>query len=797
MESQVQARPAARSARRGPIVAVWVAVGLAVQAALTVLDVVSSDKVVFTTTFVLVPFALAIIGRWRVTAFAAALAVALSIASGFWDHYAFSDDHLLRITIVTAGGLLAVLAAWALGRAAEERRRMTVLAAVGRLSGAETLEAAVAGLEEALVPSVADRCWIDVDEPDGTMRRVLGEGEPRPVARDEPERARLFHGAGVTGAIVPVASGRLGLETSHPAYDADDLAFFGILAGRVSLVLANARLVTDLRSIRARLDGILESLAEAVTVHDEEGQTVYANAAAARLLGRASPDEVMAAKPGELGARFAITREDGSPVAIADLPGRRLIAGEPAPSLLTRSVDRTTGEAYWLLTKATTLDDQGRRYAVNIIEDVTHAKEAELRQRFLAQAGQLLASSLDYQETLARVAMLAVPWLADWCAVDLPDDHGGIHQVALAHADPTKIAMAEELRSRFPPDPEAATGVPGVLKGGPAELYPKIPDELLSQAISDPEQLEAIRALGMRAVMIVPMRIGDTTLGAITLISADSGRTFDEDDFAFAQDLALRAAWAIQNARLYAEQVRVAHTLQASLLPERLSEIPGWLSAAAYQAGEQGADVGGDFYDIVAVGGGRHLVFLGDVTGKGIEAAALTSLVRHSVRTAARFDPRPAKVLELVDAILVEQPKLAPVTLVCALIDHDRLTVASGGHPPALLRRGDAVRELGPGGVVLGAIGGLAFPETTYTLEPGDTLVLYTDGVTDTPGTNERFGHERLAGLLTHAPEAPGEIIEQIDGALRAFQTGTAIDDRAILVLRFTGTAAAGLRSVA
>ena len=123
-----------------------------------------------------------------------------------------------------------------------------------------------------------------------------------------------------------------------------------------------------------------------------------------------------------------------------------------------------------------------------------------------------------------------------------------------------------------------------------------------------------------------------------------------------------------------------------------------WLSAASYQAGEQGAEVGGDFYDIVGAGSGRHLVFLGDVTGKGIAAAALTSLVRHSVRTAARFDPRPSAVLRLVNDILVEQPRLSPVTLVCALIDGARLTVASAGHPPPLLRRAGTVRELGGGG---------------------------------------------------------------------------------------------------
>jgi serine phosphatase RsbU (regulator of sigma subunit) len=289
--------------------------------------------------------------------------------------------------------------------------------------------------------------------------------------------------------------------------------------------------------------------------------------------------------------------------------------------------------------------------------------------------------------------------------------------------------------------------------------------------------------------MIVPMRIGDDTLGAITFVSADSGRTFDDDDFAFAQDLALRAATAVQNARLYEEQARVAHTLQASLLPDRLPEVPGWLGAASYQAGEQGADVGGDFYDIVPATGDRHLVFLGDVTGKGIAAAALTSLVRHSVRTAARFDSRPGAVLALVNEILVEQPRLAPVTLVCALVDGPRVTVAAGGHPPPLLRRGGAVTELGARGVLLGAIGGQAYPEVTVTVAAGDTLLLYTDGVTDTPGSGERFGHERLSAILDAAPGEPDAVLDRIEAALREFQFGTAVDDRAMLVLRFTGAA--------
>jgi PAS domain S-box-containing protein len=786
------ARFAARTGARRTGVARWLLLALAALAALVVLDTTTAEGLIFTTAYVLPPFALAVAGNWRAVGALSVVAFSLAFASGWWNDYAGSDDHLLRLSIVFSGCLLAMFAAWALGRAADERARMGVLAAVGHLSGAESTGDVGRPLAEALVPAVADVAWVDLD---GTRLFEHGGAAPPPESAAAPE----LRDRG-TRVLIPLDDfGTLGLATTHAPYDTDDLAFLEILAGRVALVLKNALLVTDLRSTRARLDGVLGALAEAVTVHDDEGQTVYANAAAARLLGRDTPEEVTAARPGELAARFVITKEDGSSVEVQDLPGRRLVAGEPAPELLTRSIDRETGRVYWLLTKATLLEDEGRNFAVNIIEDVTDSKHSEQRQRFLAEAGQVLASSLDYQQTLQRVAQLTVPWLADWCAVDMPDQQGGLEQVALAHVDPAKIAMAEDLRRRYPPDPDAPNGVPGVLRGGPPELYADIPDEMLEQAISDPEQLEAIRAVGMRSVMVVPMRVAEETLGALTLATADSGRRFTADDFAFAQDLALRAATAIQNARLYEAQVRVAHTLQASLLPERLPELPGWGGAASYQAGEQGAEVGGDFYDIVGADGGRHLVFLGDVTGKGIAAAALTSLVRHSLRTAARFDPRPASVLSLVNDILVEQPRLAPVTLVCALIDGARMTVAAAGHPPPLLRRAGKVVELGPTGILLGAVGGQTFREETVELRPGDTVLLYTDGVTDTPGADERFGPERLSEILTTAPDAPSDILERIEAALREYQAGTAIDDRAMLVLRFEGNgdAVVGLRPAA
>jgi PAS domain S-box-containing protein len=258
------------------------------------------------------------------------------------------------------------------------------------------------------------------------------------------------------------------------------VALLAVIAARAReratrLADRNQALARDLDAAQARLDGILGSLGEAVTVHDERGQTVYANHAAAELLGCASIDEVLTAEPGELARNFTISHEDGSPVGVDDLPGRRLMRGEDAPSLLTRSVRRDTGEAFWLLTKATmTQEPSGARLAINIIEDVTDAKDAELRQRFLAEAGQLLASSLDYEQTLERVARMIVPRLADWCVIDMVDEHGDIVNVAVAHADPAKVAVATWTR-RPACRPSCAAAPPSSIRKSPTRCWRPAP----------------------------------------------------------------------------------------------------------------------------------------------------------------------------------------------------------------------------------------------------------------------------------------------------------------------------------
>ncbi len=232
----------------------------------------------------------------------------------------------------------------------------------------------------------------------------------------------------------------------------------------------------------------------------------------------------------------------------ADLPGQRLLAGEENPSLLTRSVVRGTGRVYWLLTKATRLDDGGA-LAVNIIEDVTEAKTAERRQRFLAEAGELLVSSRDYEQTLQHVAVLVVPTLADWCAIDLVDQAGDLQRVALVHHDPDKKRRADELHQRYPPRLGTDQGLAAVLLDGRSLLVGEVTDEMLAASARDPEHGRLLGELGMRSAMLVALRAHGDTIGVLSLVNSDSHRTFDETDLAFAEEVARRAALAVDNAR--------------------------------------------------------------------------------------------------------------------------------------------------------------------------------------------------------------------------------------------------------
>ena len=200
--------------------------------------------------------------------------------------------------------------------------------------------------------------------------------------------------------------------------------------------------------------------------------------------------------------------------------------------------------------------------------------------RFFDEANAVLASSLDYRITLAHLADLTVPYLADWCVVQVAEDGGSLDQLAVAHEDPEKVAWARELQERYPTDPDAPQGAPNVLRTGRSELYPDISDEMLVATSRDDEHLELMRRLGFSSAMVVPLVARGKTLGVITFVSAESGRRFGEEDLNRAESLARRAALAVDNARLYREARREIIERQRAvaglLAAQRIARLGNW-----------------------------------------------------------------------------------------------------------------------------------------------------------------------------------------------------------------------------
>ena len=418
--------------------------------------------------------------------------------------------------------------------------------------------------------------------------------------------------------------------------------------------------------------------------------------------------------------------------------------------------------------------------------------EAQERFEFLASASAQLAESLDYRSTLARAARIAVPRLADWCTIEVPDEEHQDIEFVVAHVDAEKVDLAHELRRRFPPDPRGRRGgVPAVMRTGRPTLIAEITDDLLAANAENEEHLSFLRELGIRSVMIVPLVARGRTIGAASFISEKEHRRYSDEDLRLAEELARRAAIAIDNARLYRDRSHVARTLQESLLPPRLPKIPGIEIAARYRFAGEGNEIGGDFYDLFETGDGAWAIVVGDACGKGPEAAALTGLARHSVRAAAVGERVPSRVLALLnESILGQVTDNRFLTAAYARLEPGegsaRMIVACGGHPPPMVVRSSGVVEVTHStGTLVGILPDAEFTDECVELNAGDAMVLYTDGVVEARRGDDIFGEDRLRDLLTTCTKYDARgVANAVRQAVADFQPGVPHDDMAILVLR-------------
>ncbi|GAW52167.1 MULTISPECIES: SpoIIE family protein phosphatase [unclassified Nocardioides] len=408
-------------------------------------------------------------------------------------------------------------------------------------------------------------------------------------------------------------------------------------------------------------------------------------------------------------------------------------------------------------------------HAVDRIQAQDAAADREAKLAFLAEASVQLSGDLDYESTLTAVAEAAVPWFADWCAISLEED-GRLRNIAVAHAHPGHAYLVEELQTKYAADPDAERGTHQVLRTGVSELIPEISDEMLALTAYDDEHLRLLRALNFRSALICPLKSGDRVLGVVTWVAGEHGRRFGPADLAFGEDLARRAAVAIDNAELHSELRDVALRLQHAVLPERLPDLPDWTTAVVYRPAGR-TDVGGDFYDVIDLGGGRVAMFVGDVMGRGVQAASVMAQMRSAIRTLVALDADPAAVMDSLDLVFDRLELDHLVTVAYAVTDPVAGTaqVINAGHPAPLILRHDGSLDIVANGetMLLGAGGG-ARDVATLPLDPGDTILLYTDGLVERRGEDLDDGMARLIDVCRNrGNERLGDFLQHMIDAVR------------------------------
>src|SRR4051812_15107926 len=415
------------------------------------------------------------------------------------------------------------------------------------------------------------------------------------------------------------------------------------------------------------------------------------------------------------------------------------------------------------------------------------------RLRFLAEVSESLITTLDAGKSAAQLAELVVSRLCDWAVVSLVGEDGGPGEEAWAHRDPARRAdVATYMTGRLRGTGDDEAMVDALMSGQPVQMIP-VREDLVAPSLPTEEVRAAWRRLQTVSYTIVPLRARGETFGALVLLNSGDRPPHSEAEIATAVEVARRGALALDNARLYGRQLKVAETLQHSLLtpppqPDYLQIAVRYRPAGAYQ------QVGGDWYDAFQQPDGATLLVIGDVVGHNVDAAAAMGQIRSILRGLACDRPEsPARILSRVDRVLTTLGVPTLATALLARIEQPadlaaaglrRLRWSSAGHlPPLLLRPDGTLLSLGsPPERLLGSGSACARSDQEVLLSPGDTVVFYTDGLIEYGRTGIDEGIDRLTGHLADLAELPLE--DLCDGLLDRVPPGRADDDIAILAVR-------------
>jgi PAS domain S-box-containing protein len=587
----------------------------------------------------------------------------------------------------------------------------------------------------------------------------------------------------------------LGRRIEMPARRLDDGAEFPVeltivraaAAGQGPTVIArDVSHRGEIERVRDHLSQVVAGTQDAVLSKDLDGVVTSWNPAAEALYGYTAEEAI--------GSHVSFLMADEVKHEVATILNK-VRRGERLDTYETRRMRKDGTEIDVALTISPIGGPGGRLSGASVIaRDITAERRRRRARDFLIAATRDLDASLDPTETARNIVAKAVPDLAEVCIIDFIRPDGRIGDSVAAAAIPGAAERLERIRRESPLDQEGDHPVAQVLRDGDPMIWRDLKEPAVAESVAQTDAHQAlIDEAGYESAAVVGLIARGRTIGALSFLHANANVRYEAIDLEFLGELGDRAALAIDNARLYSERDAIARNLQRGLRPPRPARVEGLESSVVFEAAGRGIEIGGDLYDVLPTDDGGCWVLIGDVAGKGSEAAGVSVAVRHAVRGLTREVDEPAEVLGRVNELLLEGQGLndfATAVLV-RLRPGDEgsgggwtLSAASAGHPPPVHVRKGGARLLG-GGTVLGALQDAKVQRHEARFGLGDTLVFCTDGWLEAGPTSEHRDPVELARLAEYlAPLALEEMLARLRGDAITRAGGELRDDIVLLALR-------------